>query len=88
MAAFTFHASVQDFFDVISKTKHNELTTQTTDNVWSNLPGSDSEKKSALDQAFRQILTKRLEETGNIKYLLLYLFFRRRYTIQILLCLS
>lgn len=64
MATFVFHASVQEFFEVLADTKGDELSIETTGNVWSTTVGSDPDKKTALDQAFRQILTTRLKETG------------------------
>lgn len=65
MATFSFHAAVQGFFDAISNAKCEDLSLLTTENSWDSIIGSDSEKKSALDQAFRQALTSKLQETGS-----------------------
>ena len=69
MASFSFHAAVEDLKKVLRGLKREEYSTKSTDSAWRSISDvTDSEKKSALDQAFREFLTIKLKESGMIVY--------------------
>ena len=65
MASFSIHDATKHFFKTLTDSKENQDLVKNIEVAWENIIETEPEKRTALDQAFREALCSKLSESGS-----------------------